>query len=312
MKILGRILVAVAVATSTVGLAPVANAAVDPVLAAPYLYQWDSPPNPVSVMNATGVKSFTLAFVLSNGNCNPQWDGNRSLTGADITRVNQIRAAGGDAVPSIGGWSGNKLGPTCSSASALAAAYQKVINAGQFKAIDLDIENTDEFQNATVQDRILGAVKIVKQNNPGLRVVITIGTEVSGPETWGQRIIQRSKDLGANVDQWAVMPFDFSSGGDMPGKTKSAVTGLKNKLKSVFGLTDDAAWRKSGLSSMNGNTDNAGEVVSVNDYRAIRDWARTVHLGRLSFWAVNRDCNQCAGVNQAKWEFTSITANYTG
>ena len=312
MKILGRILVAVAVATSTVGLAPVANAAVDPVLAAPYLYQWDNPPNPVSVMNATGVKSFTLAFVLSNGNCNPQWDGNRSLTGADITRVNQIRAAGGDAIPSIGGWSGNKLGPTCSSATALAAAYQKVINAGQFKAIDLDIENTDEFQNATVQDRILGAVKIVKQNNPGLRVVITIPTEVSGPETWGQRLIQRSKDLGANVDVWTLMPFDFSSGGDMPGKTKSAVTGLKNRLKTVFGLSDDAAWRKSGLSSMNGKTDNAGEVVSVNDYRAIRDWARTVHLARLSFWALNRDCDNCAGVTQGQYEFTKITANYTG
>jgi len=106
MKIIGRILVAVAVATSTVGLAPAANAAVDPVLAAPYLYQWGNPPNPVSVMNATGVKSFTLAFVLSGGNCNPMWDGQRSLTGADITRVNQIRAAGGDALPSIGGRQG--------------------------------------------------------------------------------------------------------------------------------------------------------------------------------------------------------------
>jgi chitinase len=313
MKIMRRILVATAVAASTVGLvAPTANAAVDPVLSAPYLYQWSSPPNPVSVMQATGVKSFTLAFVLSNGNCNPQWDGNRSLTGADITRVNQIRAAGGDALPSIGGWSGNKLGSTCSSASALAGAYQKVINAGQFKAIDLDIENTDEFQNATVQDRILGAIKITKQNNPGVRVVITIPTSVSGPETWGQRLIQRSKDLGAPVDVWTLMPFDFSSGGDMPGKTISAVTGLKNKLKSVFGLSDDAAWRKSGLSSMNGHTDNPGEVVSVNDYRAIRDWARTVHLARLSFWALNRDCNNCAGIPQGQYEFTKITANYTG
>ena len=163
-----------------------------------------------------------------------------------------------------------------------------------------------------MQDRILGAVKIVKQNNPGLRVVITIPTDVSGPETRGQRLIQRSKDLGANVDVWTLMPFDFSSGGDMPGKTKSAVTGLKNRLKTVVGLSDDAAWRKSGLSSMNGKTDNAGEVVSVNDYRAIRDWARTVHLARLSFWALNRDCDNCAGVSQGQYEFTKITANYAG
>src|SRR5881628_3907056 len=106
MKIMRRILVAATAVTATVATAPAANAAVNPVLAAPYLYQWENVQNPVTVMQQSGIKAFTLAFVLSNGKCNPQWDGDRSLTGADITRVNQIRAAGGDAIPSIGGWSG--------------------------------------------------------------------------------------------------------------------------------------------------------------------------------------------------------------
>lgn len=313
MKMMRRILVAATVAATTLAIAPaVAQAAVNPVLAAPYLYQWENPQNPVNVMKATGIKSFTLAFVLSKGNCNPAWDGDRSLTGADITRVNQIRAAGGDAIPSIGGWSGNKLGPTCSSASALAGAYQKVINAGKFTAIDLDIENTDEFQNNAVQDRIMGAVKIVKQNNPGVKVVITIGTNTSGPDSWGNRFIQRAKDLGAPVDVWSVMPFDFSSGGDMVAMTKSAVTGLKSKVKSVFGLSDDAAWRRSGLSSMNGHTDNAGEVVSVANFKSIVSWANSVHLARVSFWALNRDCNNCAGISQGLYDFTKANAGFTG
>jgi hypothetical protein len=312
MKMMRRILVAVAVASATVGLAPAAQAAVNPVLSAPYLYQWSNPPNPVSVMNATGIKSFTLAFVLSNGNCNPAWDGNRSLTGADITRVNQIRAAGGDAIPSIGGWSGNKLGSTCSNSTTLAAAYQKVINAGRFTAIDLDIENTDEFQNAGNQDKILGAVKIIKQNNPGVRVVITIGTSTSGPDSWGNRIIERAKALGAPVDVWAVMPFDFSNGGNMFTLTQSAVTGLKNKVKSVYGLTDDAAFRRSGLSSMNGHTDNAGENVTVANFKSIVSWANSVHLARVSFWALNRDCNNCAGIGQGLYDFTKANAAFTG
>jgi hypothetical protein len=312
MKILRRILVAAMVTGASVVAAPAANAAVNPLMAAPYLYQWQNPQNPVTVMNATGIKSFTLAFVLSNGNCNPAWDGNRSLTGADITRVNQIRAAGGEAIPSIGGWSGNKLGPTCSNATTLAAAYQKVINAGQFKAIDLDIENTDEFQNNAVQDKILGAVKIIKQNNPNVKVVITIGTSTSGPDSTGNRFIQRSKDLGAPVDVWALMPFDFSSGGDMVAMTKNSVTGLKNKLKSVFGLTDDAAFRKSGLSSMNGHTDNAGENVTVANFKAIVAWANSVHLARVSFWALNRDCNGCAGISQGLYDFTKANAAFTG
>jgi chitinase len=312
MKIMRRILVASAAVATTVTMAPAAHAAVNPLLAAPYLYQWENPQNPVNVMKATGIKSFTLAFVLSKGNCNPAWDGDRSLTGADITRVNQIRAAGGDAIPSIGGWSGNKLGPTCSSASALAGAYQKVINAGKFTAIDLDIENSDEFENNTVQDRILGAVKIIKQNNPGVKVVITIGTETSGPNAKGKRFIQRSKDLGAPVDVWAVMPFDFSSGGDMVAMTKSAVTGLKNHLKTVFGLSDDAAFRKSGLSSMNGHTDNAGENVTVANFKSIVSWANSVHLARVSFWALNRDCNGCAGISQGLYDFTKANAGFTG
>src|SRR5258708_5455344 len=47
-----------------------------PMAVAPYLYNgWGNPPSPTTVMNATGVKWFTLAFVLSNGYCNPQWDG---------------------------------------------------------------------------------------------------------------------------------------------------------------------------------------------------------------------------------------------
>lgn len=42
------------------------------------------------------------------------------------------------------------------------------------RAIGIDHENTDEFENTVVQDRILGAPKIVKQNNPGLKTIVTI------------------------------------------------------------------------------------------------------------------------------------------
>src|SRR3954451_19041865 len=96
---------------------------------APYIYPgWGNPPAPSTVMNATGIKAFTMAFVLANG-CNPVWDGEGGLTGGSHeSTINAIKSAGGSVVPSIGGWSGNKLGPNCSSASALAGAYQKVIN----------------------------------------------------------------------------------------------------------------------------------------------------------------------------------------
>ena len=99
---------AIAVAARRCSCAAPAQAAVNPVLAAPYLYQWGAKPNPVTVMNQTGIKSFTLAFILSDGGCNPTWDGSRALTGSDATLIRNIRAAGGDVVPSFGGWSGTQ------------------------------------------------------------------------------------------------------------------------------------------------------------------------------------------------------------
>jgi hypothetical protein len=289
--------------------------------AAPYLYLgWGDPPSATSVMSATGIKWYTMAFILSSGGCNPAWDGSRPLTGGnDQTVINSIRSAGGDIVPSIGGWSGNKLGPNCSSAEALAGAYQKVIDAYGLKAIDVDIENTDEFENATVQDRILNALKIVKANNPGLRTVLTFGTSTTGPTYWGNRLIEQAKALNAGIDVFTIMPFDFGGGSDMYGNTVNATEGLKTKLKSTFGWDDATAYAHIGISGMNGLSDQQ-ELTSPQIWTQIRDWANSHHIARLAFWSVNRDrpcpgggvVSNCSGISQSTWQFTSITAGFTG
>ncbi|MXM65561.1 chitinase [Streptomyces sp. HUCO-GS316] len=289
--------------------------------AAPYLYLgWGDPPSATSVMSTTGIKWYTMAFILSSGGCNPAWDGSRPLTGGnDQTVINSIRSAGGDIVPSIGGWSGNKLGPNCSSAEALAGAYQKVIDAYGLKAIDVDIENTDEFENATVQDRILNALKIVKANNPGLRTVLTFGTSTTGPTYWGNRLIEQAKALNAGIDVFTIMPFDFGGGSDMYGNTVNATEGLKTKLKSTFGWDDATAYAHIGISGMNGLSDQQ-ELTSPQIWTQIRDWANSHHIARLAFWSVNRDrpcpgggvVSNCSGISQTTWQFTSITAGFTG
>ncbi|WP_407564680.1 carbohydrate binding domain-containing protein [Streptomyces sp. 184] len=277
----------------------------DFVQAAPYLYLgWGNPPSPTEVMSATGVKWYTMAFILAQNGCNPAWDSQRPLNGgADQTAINAIRAAGGDIVPSIGGWSGNKLGPNCSTAEALAGAYQKVIDAYDLKAIDVDIENTDEFENATVQDRILNALKIVKQNNPGLRTILTFPTLNTGPNSWGNRLIERAHALQADIDNFTIMPFNFGGHSDMYGNTVRATEGLKSKLTSVFGWSDAEAYAHIGISGMNNSSD-VGEVTTPQIWTQIRDWSNSHNIGRLAFWSVNRD--------RPNWEFTRITAGFTG
>jgi chitinase len=290
--------------------------------AAPYLYLgWGNPQKPTDVMKAAGNQWFTMAFVLSDGGCNPKWDGDRSLTGgSDQSAINSIRAAGGDVIPSFGGWDGNKLGIKCTSASALAGAYQKVINAFGLKAIDIDIENT-EFQNNTVQQRVVDALKTIRANNSGLKIYITMGTEQSGPDSWGSGLITKAKNSGFTPDGWVLMPFDFGAGSaNMASLTQQASEGLKAKLKSAYGWSDDTAYRHMGISSMNGKTDD-GETVRVSDYQQMLAYAQQHHLARFTFWAINRDrqCtsggdagSDCSGISQTAYAFTKVAAQFHG
>lgn len=288
-----------------------------PMAVAPYIYNgWGSPPSPTTVQNATGVKWFTLAFVLSNGYCNPQWDGGRPLTGGvDQQTVNTVRAGGGDVIPSFGGWSGNKLESSCGSAGELAAAYQKVINAYGLKAIDIDIEAA-AYDSPTVQQRTVDALKTIRANNPGIKIYITFGTGQNGPDT---SLINRAASSGLTVDSWTIMPFNFGGNGQNMGTLSvRAAEGLKTAVKNAYGYGDDEAYRKTGISSMNGVTD-VGETITVADFRTILAYAQQRHLARLTFWSVNRDrpctgggADTCSGVGQANWDFTRVLAQYRG
>ena len=268
-------------------------------------------------MSATGVRWFTLAFILSDGGCNPAWDGSRPLNGSDLTQINAIRAAGGDIVISVGGWSGNKLGEKCADAASLAGAYQKVIAAYGLKALDIDIESS-EFESDVTQQRVIDALKITRSNNPGLKTYLTFGTSTTGPSYWGQQLIKKGAAAGLANDGWVIMPFDFGGPADMGQASITAAEGLKAEVKADYGYSDDVAYRHIGISSMNGKTD-VNETVTVAHFQAMRTYAQSHHLARFTFWSVNRDrpCagavdETCSGVAQTAWDFTKVIGQYTG
>jgi hypothetical protein len=308
-----------ALAAAQVALATPSQAASPGVAVAPYEYLgWGSPQPPTS---ATGVKWLTLAFMLSDGGCNPKWDGSRALTGgSDQSAINAIRSAGGDIVVSFGGWSGNKLGEHCSSASALAGAYQKVIDAYKLKAIDIDIEST-EMSNATVRQRVIDALKTVKAGNPGIKTYVTMGTTPSGPDSDGVDLINKGAAAGLANDGWVIMPFDLGGhSGSMGSVSTAAADGLKNAVKNSYHYSDSVAYTHIGISSMNGKTDESDETVTTGDFNTILSYAQSHHLARLTFWSVNRDrqcssggaSDSCSGVSQSAYAYTKIFAQYTG
>jgi chitinase len=259
--------------------------------AAPYEFPATGGKDPVAVMNSTGVHAITLAFILNKGGCQPAWDGSGSLTGgAIVSRINAIRNAGGDVVVSFGGAEGNKLGNACGSASALAGAYQKVINQYKLRAIDIDLEAGEVSQSS----KVLSALKIVKQKNPGVQIIMTLGTGTSGLVGGEAKIPGQAAKMGSPVDVWTIMPFDFGTVGgsaDMGKLSVQASEGLHKQLKAAFKtLSDDQIYRMQGISSMNAHTD-TGENVTVAHFKTMLKYCQQHHLARFTFWELNRDGN---------------------
>jgi chitinase len=290
--------------------------------AAPYEYLgWGSPQPPLEVISATGIRDLTLAFILSHGSCNPEWDGQRPLSGgADQAAIEAIRAAGGDVAVSFGGWSGKKLGSSCKTVASLAGAYQKVIDAYSLRAIDIDIEH-GEIKSPKTRARVIAALAAVQGANPGLEISVTFGTAQPGPEAAGLSLVADAAAIGFQPTAWTIMPFDFGPTGDMGQASITAAEGLEQDLLAAYPLlSEQAAYEHVGISSMNGRTDEAGETVGVADLQTMLAFAQLHHLARLTFWSVNRDractgkmgADECSGISQAPYAFTDVIGQYHG
>jgi chitinase len=316
---------AVGAACALALLAPaLAGASSQPVdMAAPYEYLgWGDPQAPASVIATTGVHDLTLAFMLSHGKCNPEWDGQRPLLGgSDQAAIASIRAAGGEVDVSFGGWSGKKLGNSCATPIALAGAYQKVIDAYSLKAIDVDIEH-GEFTSKKVRKRVIEALAIVQGEDPGLEISVTFGTEEGGPEPDGKSLIADAAAIGFQPSAWTIMPFDFGAPStDMGHASIRALEGLQRDLVAAYGISPALAYEHAGISSMNGETDETDETVSLEDFETMLAFAQQNHIARFTYWAVNRDrpCGggensgeDCSGIAQAPYAFTDVIARYHG
>jgi chitinase len=321
-------IVVMAVAATAVGVIGAQNpsAALDTrwYASAPYLMPFDnSPPDPVTVMKATGQKAFQLAFILApkTGGCTPTWDGTRMVAGdTEASKViDRIRSNGGDVSVSIGGFGGTKLGQTCADPEATASAYQEVVTKHGLKAIDFDLEEP-EYENAKAVHNELGAAQILQRKNPKLFVSITTAATMDGTGFFGKQLLQDAKSLGFTPDNFSIMPFDGGFNG--ASAQISALEKFHGLLMSTFGWDSATAYAREGASLMNGRSD-AAEMFPQSAFQSVLDYAMSHRLGRFTFWSVNRDrpCadpNQgttsgvCSTVPQTPWEFTRFTARFGG
>ncbi len=286
----------------------------------------NQPQNITDAMNASGARNFNLAFVLDSGGCTPAWDGDASHKVSSDTTVagvvNAVRAAGGDVSVSFGGYNGVELGATCGGASGLANAYQQVINKYRLTRIDLDYEGDDLDANMGVR---FGAIRILEQNNPNLKVSLTIPATTVGFPDSGKDEIRQAISAGARLDLINFMAFDYGGpAGSMASSVQSITDQAAAQLSTLYGWSSATAYAHLGLQLMNGHTDQPSELFTQDTFRTLLSYARGKHVGWFSYWSLNRDraCDPsvphnwaegyCSSVSQTPYEFSKIVAQYTG
>ncbi len=244
-----------------------------------------------------GTKFFNLAFITSSGACNPEWGGVTALTDPSITAdISSLRQAGGDVRVSFGGASGVELAQSCTSPSALAAAYQKVITAFNLKYIDFDVEGAAVADTNSINLRNQ-AIKTLEANNPSLHVSYTLPVLPTGLTAQGVNVLTSAKTNGVNVDAVNIMAMDYGGAfpGDMATLAEQAATATAGQVQSVWtSLSPAQALTKIAVTPMIGVNDVNSETFSTADASALASWAKTKGLAWLSFWSATRD-QQCAG-----------------
>ncbi|MEV5608490.1 cellulose binding domain-containing protein [Streptomyces sp. NPDC052225] len=250
----------------------------------------------VASSKATGVKEYNLAFITSGGSCTPKWGGVTDLGSDEVAaQIGALRSAGGDVRVSFGGASGTELAQACSSASDLAAAYQKVIDAFKLTKVDFDVEG-GALPDTAANTKRAQAIATLQKNNADLNVSFTLPVMPEGLTSDGVNFLKNAKENGVSTDLVNIMAMDYggSYSGDMGTYAEQAATATQAQIKSALGLSDAAAWKAVAVTPMIGVNDVTSEIFKVDDATQLVSFAKAKGLGGLSMWSATRD-KQCDG-----------------
>jgi Ricin-type beta-trefoil lectin domain/Glycosyl hydrolases family 18 len=267
-----------------------------------------------------GLKTYTAAFVISAG-CSPIWGDTLPVTNdpAMDQEIATAKADGATPIVSFGGAGGTELAMACTTESSLQAAYQAVINHLGVNHIDFDIEGAP-LDYTSDNNLRFQAINGLEAANPGLVVSVTLPVLPSGLAADGVAFLSLAKSDGTRIDLVNVMAMDYGSSftGDMG---QEAIQAAESTLTQVKADWSSDTYANIGVTPMIGQNDTSGEIFSEADAQSLVSWADGQHLGRLSFWSVDRDqaCGgsasglpACSEISQSPLDFTKIFDSYSG
>jgi len=294
---------------------------------APYFETWTSD-GIKATSDASGVEYFTLAFLetTSKRSCTLAWNGVKTQTvaaGRYLTDIANLRAAGGDIIPSLGGWSadqgGTEIGDSCSDVSSIAAAYEQLVTTYDVTRIDMDIEGRSLTKPAGI-DRRNKAIAMLQtwaaQHGRTVQVQYTLPTSASGLGSNELSVLQNAVSNGVRIDLVNPMVFDYYDRvtTDMGAAAISASQGLHDQLKTLLPTKTNAQlWAMQGATMMNGVDDypKGTEVTTVAAAQQLLAFAQQKGMSELSIWSIQRD-NSSSGIQQGPYEFSHALSPFTG
>jgi hypothetical protein len=306
---------------------------------APY-YETYLAPNTASIADtatASGARYFTLAFLQTpkKGSCALDWNGNSSQPldyyASDIAA---LRAAGGDVIPSFGGFSadqgGTEIADSCTNVSQIAADYESVITTLGVTRLDMDVEAKSLNNTAGINRRneaIAMTEAWAKSQGIPLQIQYTIPVEQYGLDPNGEAVLQNAVADGAAVTSVNIMVFDYYIAGEgvvnMGQAAINAATNTHAQLTSIFtSLTSAQIWNTEGMTMLPGIDDypKKTEVTYLHDAQTMLNFAQLNNMNFLSIWAIQRDnggcpgtrdSNTCSGITQNTWDFSHLLQPFT-
>jgi hypothetical protein len=318
----------------TVSSGPAATALPSHVYA-PYFEAW-TPENVFTVASHSGSKYLTLAFLQTakKGSCTPDWNGEAKepyTAGRYRWQIARLRAAGGDVIPSFGGYSadstGTELADSCAHVKDIVADYEHLVTLYGVSRLDFDIEARSLTNPVGIsrRDRAITELEAwAAENHRPLQVSFTMPTSAAGLVASGLKVLQNAIANHTRVDVVNIMTFDYYDGTTQMGAAAiSAARALHAQLAKLYPAKSSAQlFAMEGITMMPGIDDNPNkaEVTSLADTRKVFAWAKSHGIDTLSIWAIQRDnggcpgvngSNNCSGVSQSRWAFSHILEPFT-
>ena len=238
--------------------------------------------------STTGLKYYSLAFLIPQSGCTPKWEDDNSGVGAFSSQISALQSSGGNVIISFGGAAGGELAQTCTSVSSLTAAYQNVVNTYGVNRLDFDIEGgvLSDTASTARRDQALAALQA---QDPSVQIDFTLAVAPNGLPTGSgseYALLQDAKSKGVKVSTVNIMTMDFGDGQNALNDAESAATATAGQLASLYGISTSAAYGMMGLTPIAGQNDD-NEFFSTANAQTLESFAAANGVQELSFWEVD-------------------------